>query len=396
MRKRAKRQNPQMASQIFISYAREDRPRVAELAARLEEGGYTVWWDRGIVPGHQFDQVIEREVDSAGCVVVCWSAAAVASEWVKNEAAAGAERGVMIPVQLETVRLPLEFRRRQTVDLSEWHGKVEDPAFQQLLFGVRSVLMAPQGTSVARVAPSNVPRPPRRPLIMAGLAAVGVAGIGAAWWRPWLARNAPVAAIDASAPAKAAASSPGPSTPPAFTDGYPIVARLYSDKLIMARAVFTRRGYLLTVSHVLDRRGPVRARWEEDGVDHEAAVELATDIQATVSLLRLVGQPLRARPMTIRIAGSLQLGDSVARFISANDRAPGVVKEIHATRQVSDGRHTEALHLLVTSAITAPGDSGAPVVDSRGAVVGLVYGGSLTESIMIAIETITVRFPQAF
>ena len=184
---------------------------------------------------------------------------------------------------------------------------------------------------------------------------------------------------------------------PTPAENFPIVARLFSDKLTMARAVFTRRGYLLTVSHALAGRGPVRAAWEENGVDYEGAVELASEAQNPVSLLKLVGQPLKERPMKIRIAASLQLGEPVSRYVSATDRAPGVVKELHAARRVSDGTRTEELNeLLVTSSITAPGDSGAPVVDGKGAVVGLVFGGSPTESIMIAIETITVRFPMAF
>jgi hypothetical protein len=32
-------------SDIFISYAREDRPRVERLAAALEQCGWSVWWD---------------------------------------------------------------------------------------------------------------------------------------------------------------------------------------------------------------------------------------------------------------------------------------------------------------------------------------------------------------
>jgi hypothetical protein len=109
-----------VSHQVFISYASEDRARAGQLAAALEAEGLTVWWDRKIVAGHQFDQVIEEALDAAQCVLVCWTTHSVGSEWVKNEAAAGAEREVLVPVRLDAVKLPLEFRRRQTVDLSGW------------------------------------------------------------------------------------------------------------------------------------------------------------------------------------------------------------------------------------------------------------------------------------
>ena len=36
---------------IFLSYTHADRERVRPLVTLLEAEGWTVWWDRGIVPG---------------------------------------------------------------------------------------------------------------------------------------------------------------------------------------------------------------------------------------------------------------------------------------------------------------------------------------------------------
>src|SRR5512145_1163118 len=107
---------------VFISYANEDRDRAARLADALGERGWSVWWDRRIIAGQAFDHAIERELESAKCVVVLWSKHSVASEWVKNEAAVAAERGVLVPASIDNVRLPLEFRRRQAADLTDWNG----------------------------------------------------------------------------------------------------------------------------------------------------------------------------------------------------------------------------------------------------------------------------------
>ena len=78
---------------VFVSYASEDRPRIASLANALEEEGWSVWWDRTIPPGKSFDEVIEQALDAAGCVIVVWTESAVQSRWVKTEAEEGLRRG---------------------------------------------------------------------------------------------------------------------------------------------------------------------------------------------------------------------------------------------------------------------------------------------------------------
>ncbi|MGE0825941.1 MAG: TIR domain-containing protein [Candidatus Binatia bacterium] len=150
---------------IFISYASEDREAARQLARALEECGWSVWWDRKILAGQTFDQVIERELESAKCVVVLWSPASVVSEWVKNEAAVAAERGVLVPAAIAVVKLPLEFRRRQTADLIGWHGNASHAGFQALRAGITAVVtgvpppLPPhekpqprQGNSLSRIA----------------------------------------------------------------------------------------------------------------------------------------------------------------------------------------------------------------------------------------------------
>ncbi|HET9602162.1 MAG TPA: toll/interleukin-1 receptor domain-containing protein, partial [Acidimicrobiales bacterium] len=95
---------------LFISYAREDQAVSQQLAAVLEERGWSVWWDRQLVPGHSFDAVIERELGDAAAVIVIWSTASVASPWVRSEASAAADREVLIPVLAEATTVPLRFR----------------------------------------------------------------------------------------------------------------------------------------------------------------------------------------------------------------------------------------------------------------------------------------------
>jgi uncharacterized membrane protein len=109
-------------SDLFLSYAREDRECAESFAGALKNRGWTVWWDRRIQVGRSFSAEIERELDAAACVLVLWSRNSVASEWVQNEAAEAARRKVLVPVRIEDVRPPLEFRRLQAADLFDWRN----------------------------------------------------------------------------------------------------------------------------------------------------------------------------------------------------------------------------------------------------------------------------------
>jgi hypothetical protein len=43
---------------VFISYAREDRSTAQALAGALSAAGLNVWWDRQIIGGQDFTDVI--------------------------------------------------------------------------------------------------------------------------------------------------------------------------------------------------------------------------------------------------------------------------------------------------------------------------------------------------
>jgi hypothetical protein len=73
---------------VFICYSREDRDRVRPIAEGLQAEGWDVWWDPTIPLQGENDNV-DRQLGSAGAVLVVWSAASRASEYVRSEAATG-------------------------------------------------------------------------------------------------------------------------------------------------------------------------------------------------------------------------------------------------------------------------------------------------------------------
>jgi hypothetical protein len=136
-------QGGQGMSDIFISYASQDRERARELAEALKQFGWSVWWDRQIPPGKTFDQVIEEELTAARCVTVLWSKDSVASRWVKTEASAAAEREILVPVLIEDVKIPFEFQRIQAARLVDWRRGTPHQDFDLLVKAVERTLGQP-------------------------------------------------------------------------------------------------------------------------------------------------------------------------------------------------------------------------------------------------------------
>jgi hypothetical protein len=126
-------------TEVFLSYAREDGYIASQLAERLKEGGWSVFWDREIPVGKTWENVIEEQLSQASCVVVLWSSASVASDWVRAEAAVAAERGVLVPALIDRTSPPARFRMIQTADLVGWHGRRQHVGLTNLMAAVRAL-----------------------------------------------------------------------------------------------------------------------------------------------------------------------------------------------------------------------------------------------------------------
>ncbi len=140
---------------VFVSYARGDKARVAPVVAAIEAQGWTVWWDPEIDAGQQFDDQIEAALKAAKAVLVVWTPTSVSSRWVRGEAREAADRGTLVPVRFENASLPMDVRAIHTTELDGWS---EDPAsapFQSLLRAL-SAMIARQSAPPARDAGANL------------------------------------------------------------------------------------------------------------------------------------------------------------------------------------------------------------------------------------------------
>jgi hypothetical protein len=144
-------------SDIFLSYASEDRPRAKLLSDALSALGWSVWWDRTILPGKTFDKVIEDELSATTCVIVMWSGKSVGSPWVRAEAGEALNRGLLIPVLLDDVTIPLVFRQIQAASLADWDGDTSHAGFQQLVRAITALVPLAATEEITPVALAQNP-----------------------------------------------------------------------------------------------------------------------------------------------------------------------------------------------------------------------------------------------
>ena len=148
---------------VFVSYARADKTRVAPLVAAIEAKGWSVWWDPDISPGQEFDDQIDAQLMSAKAVVVVWTPTSVISRWVRGEARDAADRGVLVPVRFEQARLPIDVRAIHTTDLDDWHEDPESAPAQACLLALAAMIAhssaAQAAETKARAAPAKKEAP---------------------------------------------------------------------------------------------------------------------------------------------------------------------------------------------------------------------------------------------
>ena len=147
----------QAVADIFVSYSRTDKARVAPLVAALEAQGWSVWWDPEITPGDEFDALIGAELETARAVVVVWTPSSVDSRWVKGEARDAADRGVLVPVRFENARLPIDVRSIHTTELDDWAGNRESASFKALCAALESKLKLSAGKTAVQARKDKRP-----------------------------------------------------------------------------------------------------------------------------------------------------------------------------------------------------------------------------------------------
>ncbi len=280
---------------VFVSYKAEDRRRVQPLVQALQADGLSVWWDEHIGAGDAWRETIERQLDTARCVLVVWSKRSVGPEgrFVRDEASRAQLRDVYVPILIDAIKPPLGFGESQAMSLRGWRGERSDPRYQSVLASVRRITGTESNAAVATPAGSSGVS--RRAVVGGGaVAAVAIAGVGG-----WALLK----------PGAAAASDRIAVLPFANLSGDPAQAYFSDGIAEELRSALAR----LAGMKVVGRTSSEAVRDEDAGT---AARELGVPNVLTGSV--------RRSPATIRVSAQLIEGTSgMERWSESYDRPPG-------------------------------------------------------------------------
>ena len=145
---------------VFLSYASADRSKAATLASLLQTAGWSVWWDRDVPGGEEWERQIEAELAAAKCVVILWTRKSITSEWVIREARAARVRGAILPVLLEPVQPPEELAEVHATALTAWLGEERSFELRPFLDRLAAILgsappqvdEAPMATTITKLS----------------------------------------------------------------------------------------------------------------------------------------------------------------------------------------------------------------------------------------------------
>jgi putative serine protease PepD len=136
--------------------------------------------------------------------------------------------------------------------------------------------------------------------------------------------------------------------------------------------VMNTQGDILTASHVVAGASTITVKFLNGTV--RTAKVLGTDTSNDISVLHVSPAGLTLHPLALGSIQSLAIGDPLAvignPFGYNRSLSTGVVSSLERTIQAPNG--FLIAHALQTDAAVNPGNSGGPVLDAQGEVVGIV------------------------
>ncbi|HEY6959425.1 MAG TPA: trypsin-like peptidase domain-containing protein [Candidatus Limnocylindria bacterium] len=149
----------------------------------------------------------------------------------------------------------------------------------------------------------------------------------------------------------------------------PSVAHVRRGRAAGSGVVIAPDGYILTNAHVVDDAASVEVVLP-DGGEYRAPV-VGRDPATDLAVIRAIAPPLRA--LELAAADTLRVGQLVVAIGDPlglqSTVTTGVVSALGRSLRAKDGRIIE--NVIQTDAALNPGNSGGPLVDTHGRVVGV-------------------------
>lgn len=212
---------------VFISYSRDNKARVADIAAAVTAAGYDVWWDAELPPHRSYGDVITEKIGSAKAAIVVWSQTSAASEWVRAEADVARNQKKLVQTAIDDVMPPLPFNQIQFADLRDWNGDPAHSGWRKVLMSLEELCGREAAPAPAPAHPTVTPQPsdlqapaaPKSsflPWALLGLAVIAVAALG---WQLLQPGAAVPDAVPAATLSDSPAAAPGGSAAPVANAG---------------------------------------------------------------------------------------------------------------------------------------------------------------------------------
>jgi len=97
---------------VFLSYSSKDGAQIEALNSELSGKRFSVWYDRGLIAGQPYRDVLQARIETVKAVVVLWTENSIGSKWVREEADLADKHGKLICLRdpnLDPKRIPMPF-----------------------------------------------------------------------------------------------------------------------------------------------------------------------------------------------------------------------------------------------------------------------------------------------
>jgi putative serine protease PepD len=136
--------------------------------------------------------------------------------------------------------------------------------------------------------------------------------------------------------------------------------------------VVDTNGHIVTAAHVVDGASSVSVKLQ-DGTTRAATV-LGKDDATDIAVLKIDASGLTLHPLKLGSSSAIDVGTQVAAigdpFGYARSLSTGIISGVDRTIQAPNG--FTVAHAIQTDAAVNPGNSGGPVLDTNGNVIGIV------------------------
>ncbi len=130
-------------------------------------------------------------------------------------------------------------------------------------------------------------------------------------------------------------------------------------------------GYIITAAHVVDNASSISVTFQ-DGTKRSAKLT-GKDDATDVAVLKVDPSGLKLHPLTLGSSASLRAGDPLAAigdpFGYERSISTGIVSGLDRTIQAPNG--FTVAHAIQTDAALNPGNSGGPILNAAGQVIGI-------------------------